>query len=200
MNPYTMSLPRKRHRSCGIVVTVSRRFHEASGSSTGARLARTSEARRRPQRETRQPTGACHRADRLLLAGQQQARGRCRLHFLSWTRTIGASSASNRGSRRAGRCPSGPLSRVINGRTRPTRSATRPPSSGARACRYELTGTGRRLAVFFTKTYTRIVNPSLAELDPTLPETIARGTPLGRPWREFERALAQRIADAALTA
>lgn len=69
-----------------------------------------------------------------------------------------------------------------------------------RSNRYELTSTGRRLAVFFTKTHTRIVNPSLAELDPTLPEPIARRTPLGRPWREFEQALAQRIADAALTA
>ena len=38
-----------------------------------------------------------------------------------------------------------------------------------RSQRYELTSEGRRLAVFFTKTYTRILNPSLAELDPTLP-------------------------------
>jgi hypothetical protein len=35
--------------------------------------------------------------------------------------------------------------------------------------RYELTDEGRRIAVFFTKTYTRIVNPSLAELDPSSP-------------------------------
>ena len=42
-----------------------------------------------------------------------------------------------------------------------------------RTQRYELTGEGRRLAVFFTKTYTRIVNPSLAELDPPLPAEIA---------------------------
>jgi hypothetical protein len=69
-----------------------------------------------------------------------------------------------------------------------------------RSHRYQLTRDGRQLAVFLTKTYTRIVNPSLAELDPTLPEPIARRTPLGRPWREFERALAQRITDAALTA
>jgi hypothetical protein len=66
--------------------------------------------------------------------------------------------------------------------------------------RYQLTGEGRRLAVFFTKTYTRIVCPALAELDPALPDPVARRTPLGRPWREFERALDQRIADAALTA
>ena len=37
-----------------------------------------------------------------------------------------------------------------------------------RTQRYELTSEGRRLAVFFTKTYTRILNPSLAQLDPTL--------------------------------
>ena len=42
-----------------------------------------------------------------------------------------------------------------------------------RTHRYELTSEGRRLAVFFTKTYTRIVNPSLAELDPALPPDIA---------------------------
>jgi hypothetical protein len=66
--------------------------------------------------------------------------------------------------------------------------------------RYTLTPDGRRLAVFFTKTHTRIVCPSLAELDPQLPDTIARGTLLGRPWRDFEHALDARIADAAITA
>ncbi len=43
-----------------------------------------------------------------------------------------------------------------------------------RTQRYQLTRQGRRLAVFFTKTYTRIVNPALAELDPTLPTEIAQ--------------------------
>jgi hypothetical protein len=66
--------------------------------------------------------------------------------------------------------------------------------------RYELTADGRRLAVFFTKTYARIVNPALAELDPELPEAIARRSPLASPWREFERALEARIDDAAITA
>ena len=66
--------------------------------------------------------------------------------------------------------------------------------------RYELTGEGRRLAVFFTKTYTRILTPGLAELDPSLPGPVAQRTPLGRPWREFEQALDRRIADAAIAA
>jgi hypothetical protein len=64
---------------------------------------------------------------------------------------------------------------------------------------YELTDHGRRIAVFFTKTYTRILNPSLAELDPTLPDDIAQHSPLARAWRAFEHALDARIAAAALT-
>jgi hypothetical protein len=68
-----------------------------------------------------------------------------------------------------------------------------------RTQRYQLTSEGRRLAVLLTKTHTRIVSPALAELDPTLPDTIARRAPLGRPRRDFEHALDQRIADAAIT-
>jgi hypothetical protein len=69
-----------------------------------------------------------------------------------------------------------------------------------RTQRYELTSEGRRLAVFLTKTYTRIVNPSLAELDPSLPPDIANRTPLAQAWRAFEHALQARITDAAITA
>ncbi|MGH2841176.1 MAG: hypothetical protein ACRDKY_10190 [Solirubrobacteraceae bacterium] len=69
-----------------------------------------------------------------------------------------------------------------------------------RSRRYELTDHGRMIAVFFTKTHTRIVNPALAELDPKLPHEIARTTALGKPWREFERALDQRIKQAAIAA
>jgi hypothetical protein len=69
-----------------------------------------------------------------------------------------------------------------------------------RTQRYELTSQGRRLAVFLTKTYTRIVNPSLAELDPTLPDDIAERAPLAKAWRAFERALQDTIAHAAITA
>ncbi len=69
-----------------------------------------------------------------------------------------------------------------------------------RSQRYELTDHGRMIAVFFTKTYTRIVNPSLAELDPHLPDPIARTTALGRPWRQFQHALDDRIKQAAIAA
>ena len=65
---------------------------------------------------------------------------------------------------------------------------------------YELTNHGRRTAVFFTKTYTRILNPALAELDPTLPDHIAPHSPLARAWRAFEHALDARVAAAQLIA
>jgi hypothetical protein len=68
-----------------------------------------------------------------------------------------------------------------------------------RTHRYQLTRDGYRLAVFFTKTYTRIVNPILAELDPTLPAEIASRSPIARSWRAYERELDLRVADAALT-
>jgi hypothetical protein len=68
-----------------------------------------------------------------------------------------------------------------------------------RSHRYQLTHDGRRLAVFFTKTHARIVCPTLAELDPTLPPEISRRSPLARAWRDYEHALAARIADAAIT-
>jgi hypothetical protein len=69
-----------------------------------------------------------------------------------------------------------------------------------RTQRYELTSEGRRLAVFLTKTYTRIVNPSLAELDPSLPANIADRSPLATTWRAFEQALQDRIKQAAIMA
>jgi hypothetical protein len=69
-----------------------------------------------------------------------------------------------------------------------------------RTQRYQLTREGRRLAVFLTKTYTRIVNPSLAELDPTLPSEIAARTPLASSWRAFEQALDTQIKQVAITA
>jgi hypothetical protein len=64
--------------------------------------------------------------------------------------------------------------------------------------RYELTDHGRWIAVFFTKTYTRILTPSPAELDPVLPDEIADRAPLARAWRAFEKPLDARIAQAHL--
>lgn len=69
-----------------------------------------------------------------------------------------------------------------------------------RSNRYRLTREGRRLAVFFAKTYARILTPALAELDPALPPQIASRSPLAHSWRRFEHALDTRIADAALAA
>jgi hypothetical protein len=69
-----------------------------------------------------------------------------------------------------------------------------------RTQRYQLTSQGRRLAVFFTKTYTRIINPGLAELDPTLPAEITQREPLATAWRAFERALVDKIKQAAIAA
>jgi hypothetical protein len=66
--------------------------------------------------------------------------------------------------------------------------------------RYHLTAFGRRTAVFFTKTHVRIVNPSLAELDPHLPAEIANHHPLARAWRAFEHALNDKIKQAAIAA
>ncbi len=67
-----------------------------------------------------------------------------------------------------------------------------------RTQRYELTSEGRRLAVFFTKTYTRIVNPSLAELDPTLPAEITKRSPLAVSYGAFEHAIEDKIKQAAV--
>ena len=69
-----------------------------------------------------------------------------------------------------------------------------------RTQRYELTSDGRRLAIFFTKTYTRILNPSLAELDPALPTEIAARSPLATSWRAFDHAIKDKIRHAALAA
>ena len=64
--------------------------------------------------------------------------------------------------------------------------------------RYEVTDVGRMIAVFFTKTYVQILNPSLAELDPQLPDEIAAKHPLARHRRAYEHALDQRIAAATI--
>ena len=68
-----------------------------------------------------------------------------------------------------------------------------------RTQRYELTSEGYRLAAFFTKTYTRIVNPTLAELDPALPAETANRSAIARAWRAYEHQLDAHTTDAALT-
>jgi hypothetical protein len=55
--------------------------------------------------------------------------------------------------------------------------------------RYELTSLGRRVAVLLTKTYSRVLTPGLAMLDPQLPEQIGCRSPLVRAWRALDRAL-----------
>jgi hypothetical protein len=61
--------------------------------------------------------------------------------------------------------------------------------------RYQLTPTGRRVAVLFTKTYGRVLAPGLVALDPTLPEDLARRSPLALAWRNLDRQLDQFIDD-----
>jgi len=55
--------------------------------------------------------------------------------------------------------------------------------------RYQLTQTGRQVAVLFTKTYGRVLAPGLAVLDPALPDSITRRSPLATAWRRLDRAL-----------
>ena len=43
-------------------------------------------------------------------------------------------------------------------------------------------------------------DPALAELDPKLPDEISARSPLARGWRTFERALDERIKEAAIAA
>jgi hypothetical protein len=58
-----------------------------------------------------------------------------------------------------------------------------------RTRRYQLTVVGRRVAVLFTKTYGRVLAPSLGLLDPRLPEGVTRRSPLAIAWHRFESAL-----------
>jgi hypothetical protein len=55
--------------------------------------------------------------------------------------------------------------------------------------RYQLTATGRAVAVLFTKAYGRILGPGLAALDPQLPSQITRRSPLALAWKELTTQL-----------
>jgi hypothetical protein len=64
--------------------------------------------------------------------------------------------------------------------------------------RYQLTPLGRRVAIFMSKTFTRIVRPVLHRVDPVLPTNA--NDPLRRAWTNCERAIDQAIADARIAA
>ncbi len=60
--------------------------------------------------------------------------------------------------------------------------------------RYQLTPLGRRVAVLFVKTYGRVLAPGLVQLDPALPEHLARRSPLAQAWRRLDAALDDYVA------
>jgi len=66
--------------------------------------------------------------------------------------------------------------------------------------RYHLTADGRRLAIFFTKVYARILTPSLAQIDPGLPPAVTARSPLRRAWSSLDAALDRTIREAAIAA
>jgi hypothetical protein len=55
--------------------------------------------------------------------------------------------------------------------------------------RYQLTPTGRAVAVLFTKAYGRILGPGLATLDPCLPGDITQRSPLALAWKQLTTQL-----------
>ena len=69
-----------------------------------------------------------------------------------------------------------------------------------RTHRYQLTPTGRAVAVLFTKAHGRILGPGLAALDPGLPDDLAKRSPLALAWkdllRELDRFISQGLAPA----
>ena len=57
------------------------------------------------------------------------------------------------------------------------------------AHRYRLTSLGRRVAVLFTKTYSRVLAPGLCALDLGLPEEVIERNELSTAWRSFDGVL-----------
>ncbi len=64
--------------------------------------------------------------------------------------------------------------------------------------RYVLTPLGRRVALFFSKTYARILRPGLARLDPHLPLNPA--DPLANAWRYLDAAVDRLVTEAKIAA
>jgi hypothetical protein len=63
--------------------------------------------------------------------------------------------------------------------------------------RYRVTERGLRIALFFTRTYTRLLRPGLSHLRP---ETVPDDSPLGQRFSQLEATIDQWIAHAALAA
>lgn len=61
--------------------------------------------------------------------------------------------------------------------------------------RYQLTSSGRAVAVLFTKAHGRILGPGLATLDPRLPGELASRSPLAAAWRNLTRELGRYISE-----
>ena len=59
--------------------------------------------------------------------------------------------------------------------------------------RYQLTDLGRRVAVLFTKTHARVLAPGLTDLDPALPDDVAKRSRLATAWHRLDEALNQFI-------
>jgi Mn-dependent DtxR family transcriptional regulator len=59
--------------------------------------------------------------------------------------------------------------------------------------RYLLTERGRRIAVLFTKTYSRVLAPGLAALDLGLPTDLAKRRSQATAWRALNRELEHHI-------
>lgn len=64
--------------------------------------------------------------------------------------------------------------------------------------RYVVTPLGRRVALFFSKTFARILRPGLARIDPDLPPDSS--DPLASAWRQVDRAVDLHIHEARLRA
>ena len=64
--------------------------------------------------------------------------------------------------------------------------------------RYLVTPAGRRIALFFSETYARVLRPGLARLDATPP--IDAPDPLRAAWRSLDQALSKLVHDARLAA
>ena len=66
--------------------------------------------------------------------------------------------------------------------------------------RYRLTPEGRRLGMFFAKTYCRIVSPALAHLDPGLPPEVRSRSPIAKAWHGLDRALDDLVSQSGIAA